>query len=296
MIVVRLMGGLGNQMFQYACGRSLAIRHNVNLKLDLTSLANDHNGRTFQLDRFRTSYRVAKQRSIQRLKWRPRPLVKRVIWRFFGKHYPLVQAGSWVREDLSLSPERLLHAIPTPCYLDGYWQSEEYFAEIADLIRNEFKISKPLSLEAQKNKKIIHAEACPVSLHIRRGDYLSNIRTYKKFGVLDIDYYQNSIAYLKSHLGSFSLFVFTDDPEWVSDKFRVSASFTIISNFNPPHEDLDLISLCRHHIIANSSFSWWGAWLNHNPNKIIIAPSKWFSDPAENANSQRIIPKNWIII
>jgi hypothetical protein len=181
---------------------------------------------------------------------------------------------------------------PSCCYLQGYWQTPRYFATIESFIRQDIVVEEPLTgpnLETAEN--IRHTEA--VSLHVRRGDYVDNLETHQYHGVCGPEYYENAQRVLLEHLGKIELFVFSDDPDWVERNLRFLAPATLVRH-NPPerdYEDLRLLSLCRHHIIANSTFSWWGAWLSSHAEKRVIAPKRWFSSAKH--STADLIPPDW---
>lgn len=188
-----------------------------------------------------------------------------------------------------------IHSIPSTAYLQGYWQSEKYFSEIADVLREDFKFRQPLSeINAQWADKITQCHS--ISLHIRRGDYVSNPMTHKVHGVCQLDYYYRAIEYITSLIDDPVFFVFSDEAEWAKSNLEISHPVYYVENNTgqESYNDMRLMSLCRHHIIANSTFSWWGAWLNNSPEKIVIAPQKWFA--TSDKDDSDLIPKTWIRI
>lgn len=167
--------------------------------------------------------------------------------------------------------------LPDGSYLDGYWQSEKYFSDYEERIREEFSVRAPLdgrSLELAEQMR----ERPSVSVHVRRGDYFSNPVTAAVHQVCDVEYFQRGIAYLGERLENPTFFVFSDEPDWARDNLRIPYPTTVISHNDASRNygDLRLMSLCDHHIIANSSFSWWGAWLDPSSDKIVVAPKTWF--------------------
>ncbi len=180
-------------------------------------------------------------------------------------------------------------------YLQGYWQSEKYFKDIEKIIRDDFTFSEEPDYQ---NKQMADTIKCceAVSLHVRRGDYVSNPVTTEYHGICSEDYYRRAVREVERYCKNPQFFVFSDDPSWAKENLETGYPTTII-DFNgseKDYEDLRLMSLCQHHIIANSSFSWWGAWLSWNPQKIVIAPKKWFNRPE--INTQDLIPESWIRI
>ena len=178
-------------------------------------------------------------------------------------------------------------------FLSGYWQSQKYFEKYSNIIRQDFKFTIPMN---SKNLEVANSikESISVSVHIRRGDYLSNKKTYDKHGVCSLDYYENSINLILLEFPTARIFVFSDDISWVNyflmPKFKNIETVDLNSG-KESYNDMRLMSLCDHNIISNSTFSWWGAWLNNNPHKKVIAPEQWFAD---GTNCNDLIPENWI--
>jgi hypothetical protein len=179
-------------------------------------------------------------------------------------------------------------------HLDGYWQSEKYFIDITDTLRLDFTLKKEMEVKARDlYEKIKNKNS--VSLHIRRGDYLSS-KFSSIYPVLSIDYYSRALKVIKDKIKDPQIFVFTDDIEWVKDNLDIPVQIEFVSGQKDinANEELILMSQCRHNIIANSSFSWWGAWLNSNPEKIVIAPSHWLY--VDSYKIDDLVPKKWIKI
>ena len=179
-------------------------------------------------------------------------------------------------------------------YLDGYWQSEKYFKQIELSIRNEFTLKNELKGRAKKNLSQI-IEANSVAIHIRKlhsvlADGKISEKALKIFANVSINYYYESIKYLSVKTIKPQYFIFSDNPEWPKSNIKIPYPTTIVSGFED-YEDLILMSKCKHQIIANSTFSWWGAWLNKNPDKIVIAPEKWVVDDND---YQAQIPESWL--
>jgi len=292
MIIVNLMGGLGNQMFQYAAGRSLSLRHQTALKLDLSFLEGDQTGntpRTFELDRFNISAQKASPREVSQMSGRQLPVRDRLRNRFFKAGIK----GTLFREkQFNVHPEFFL--LPDNVYLDGYWQSESYFLEYNEILREEFTLKTPLSgrcLGLADEIQSVNA----VSMHIRRGDYVSDPITRAAHHVCDLDYYRRAEEEISKSVRAPHFFVFSDDPDWVAANLKLRYPTRFVShNQGMAHKDLRLMSLCRHHILANSSFSWWGAWLNPRPDKIVCSPGKWFNE--WQADTSDLIPDAWLRI
>jgi hypothetical protein len=292
MVITRLKGGIGNQMFQYAAGRRLAFFNNVPLKLDIVSDRNVATPRPYNLHVFNILEEWATPDEITRLKGQPARtcLLARLISRISSQ--PRHVSSFVVERHFQFDPEIL--NLPGNAYLEGYWQSEKYFKDCEDVIRRELSVKIPMNQPNEEMAHRIAGEASPVSIHVRRGDYVSDAGTNRYHGTCSLDYYRNAVDRVCGSAPGSHFFVFSDDIGWVKENVRLRQPVTYV-DFNDDkknYEDLRLMSLCKHHIIANSSFSWWGAWLNQNPDKIVIAPKKWFNDPS--INIADLIPGSWI--
>ncbi len=186
-------------------------------------------------------------------------------------------------------------SLKDPVYLDGYWQSERYFKEIEPTIRDEFRAKEPL---AGKNKELgdLVLSVNAASLHVRRADYVTNPLANLWNGTCDVDYYVRAISTIASTVENPHFFVFSDDIEWARQNIPLDHNAVYVDHNNAAtnYEDLRLMSLCKHNIIANSTFSWWGAWLNRNPDKVVIAPQKWFQTPK--MDTRDLVPDTWITL
>lgn len=290
MVIVHLMGGLGNQMFQYAMGRALAHRLDTILKLDINAYA--HNGlRTYSLSPFSIQDEFASQTELAAIR---RPYESRIAWYLLRLSQTLHLPYGWrVLQENHLRPyDPRLAELSGHLYLKGYWQSENYFAHMRGLIQQEFTVRNPPDpLNRAMAEQI--ADVQSVSLHIRRGDYVSNPDTHHIHGVCSLAYYHTCVQRMAERIVHPHFFVFSDDPAWAEKNLHLAYPVTFVNhNSGAPHEDLRLMSLCQHHIIANSTFSWWGAWLSRNPDKIVFAPRRWFNDPT--IDTSDLLPKDWI--
>ncbi len=177
-------------------------------------------------------------------------------------------------------------------YLTGYWQNNDIFEEYKNLLYNDLILKHPLSVTNQDHQKSINATNS-VAIHVRRGDYISNPKSRKVHASCSNNYYYNSIDYIKNKLTNLHYFIFSDDMTWVKNNLDFSTNTTFINNNEPEYEHLFLMSQCKHQITANSTFSWWAAWLNTNNAKIIITPKHWYLDKHLNETVIRI-PNEWI--
>ena len=301
MITMSLIGGLGNQMFQYAAGKALAERHGVPLALDISGFR-DYALRPFLLDRLLVPEAIASVQTepaerpeinFTRAKWKGR------IDRLFGKAgLPKLASSPNEYREPHFHYDPAFEALGPQTALFGYFQSERYFNSIAGNLRDWFSPREPLGDAAAAALKRIEASRLPVSVHVRRGDYL-NPGTAEYHGILGEPYYRDALARLEAGIGAGAeLIVFSDDAAAAEQALSfVPKSRLVHVRGDPerPWEDMALMARCRHHIIANSSFSWWGAWLNRSSDKIVIAPRAWFA-PAElkKLNTADLYPRGWI--
>lgn len=290
MIIVKLMGGLGNQMFQYAAGRCLAHLHKTELKLDLSYLnadpKNKYTKREYKLDVFNLNTEFATEKDIQTFL----PLDKGKMSNTLMRKLPIL-FSKVVANESGHNFMKEFYSFPKHVYLNGFWQSELYFEPVIDILRKEFTLKEKLSMgNLELSNKIVSCNS--VSLHIRRGDYIDNKETNAFHGTCSLEYYHEAINYLKSRSQDLNLFVFSDDVIWAKDNLRTDIPISFADLNNPGHIDMHLMSLCKHNIIANSSFSWWGAWLNQDPGKTVIAPKNWFTGTF----LKDIYPKGWLVI
>lgn len=288
MVIVRLNGGLGNQMFQYAAARRLAHVHGVELKLDLSGFEK-YELRKYALGAFNIQENIAASEEVEALKVRKQAFVERLITKVMARK--TADAPSYVREKhFHFNPEIL--NLPDDVYLDGYWQSEKYFADIEDIVRHEFTVKID---QEEKNLELaaLIALSDSVSLHIRRGDYVADPATNQIHGTCNLDYYSHCIKQLTKTVKKPHFFIFSDDHDWTCRNIILPYPTTLVDHngTDKDYEDLRLMSQCKHHIIANSSFSWWGAWLCQNLGKKVFAPLKWFL--ATERDTKDLIPSEW---
>lgn len=257
--IVKIKGGLGNQMFQYAYGRNLEIAGNK-IIFDI-SFFHGANAKTDALREFALDAYQLQTAAI----FSPQP------HRFHDLFVKLKRKAGFEAEE--------------------YFQNEKYFRDIAGKLKQEFILKDALSANAKFFSEQLAASSS-VSVHVRRGDYVADEKTKTYHGVCEMEYYNKAIALIKEKVVSPLFFIFSDDIEWAKEKFT-SGEFVLVSAPTiKDYEEMYLMSKCKHNIVANSSFSWWGAWLNNNPDKIVVAPEKWFND--KKANNKDIVPAGWI--
>jgi len=284
MIIVKLNGGLGNQMFQYAFGRRLTIDRKTELGLDVSGYKDDPK-RHYSLDAFSIRARLVTDEEVANAHFR---------YGFFSKTADLWRKK--IRQQFYEGFDEKLLSLSDGAYLDGFFQSEKCFKSIEGLLHQEFALARPLKNAANAVQLKIMATRCPISVHIRRGDYVSEPRFKKYYAAIDPDYYQRASEYVVKSSGYDplpKLFVFSDDIKWAKGNIRFSFPTEFVSNGEiEDYEEMFLMSTCHHHIIANSSFSWWGAWLDNKPGKIVVAPRFWFASRKKDEDD--IIPAEWI--
>jgi hypothetical protein len=286
------MGGLGNQMFQYAVGRSLALKWHCDLYLDLEFLVNtpqNTTSRSYELDIFNIKANIASKDILKCVPLSRKDNFRLTIQKIFGNENVI----QYVKER-TIDFDRCILDLPDNVYLDGYWQSEKYFVGIRDIIINDFVFLKHPS---ESNQKILNEiQKCnSVSIHIRRGDYISNPKTRRIHFICDDSYYQKALEIIMRQIEKPHFFVFSDDAEWARTHIIPDARVRYITHNieKQNYEDLRLMMHCQHHIIANSSFSWWGAWLGKKEGQVVIAPGKWFN--TKNYKSSARLPSTWLI-
>lgn len=287
-VIARVEGGLGNQMFQYAAARSLADRLGCDLALDLRGL-HENGDREYMLDRYSIRATIASEADLMELpRWRP-SRIRRVRSNLSQRYPRLFSFAAFWPKTFAYDPR--FERISRPSYLIGYWQSEKYFAWNRPRILRDLSLLRPIEdsplLDRVRN-------TMSVSLHIRRGDYVTNPDAAKFHGVCDMSYYERAIDALTNRFPDLEVFAFSDEPQWVLDHLRLPVPVHVVTD-RPSceaHIDLELMTNCRHHVIANSSFSWWGAWRCQSPGQIVYAPGRWFAD--EETDTSDVVPVHWI--
>ena len=293
MITVNIIGGLGNQMFQYAFGYAVSKENNIKIKLDIRGF-DAYDLRDYELDLFNVEESSELKSKyyffLNKLNGKHNTLlskatrkVLRGLLRFTKFYYQ--ERGEFIFD-------KDVFNIRTDTYFYGYWQNEKYFKKYRKELLEVFTLKNIHSKTIEYQQQIIESES--VSLHIRRGDYVTNTHTNSVHGVCDIKYYKRAVAEVLKNKKQTQFFIFSDDLVWAKDNldFIDSKIFVELEPSIPDHEEMYLMSRCKHNIIANSSFSWWGAWLNQNSDKKVIAPKKWFKGSKLNASD--LIPDSWV--
>lgn len=287
--ICELTGGLGNQLFQYAAARALCIRESRSLYF-AWHLHRSNTARSYMLDHYRLGAEV-----------HPAPLGRAVLCGL-GLRSPLLgkKAGELWRRLCFLDPLREPRFSYTPLVstakgvvLDGYFQSWRYFADQQDQVRADLTLRTPLMGRSAELLARIRADHA-VCVHVRRGDYVANPVNVAYHGALDLSYYQRALEALGAATEGAVLYVFSDDPAWCREHIKLDRPTVVVEPSHPdrPWEDLGLMSACRHFVVANSSFSWWGAWLSTFAGKRVVAPKVWFSGADHDTSD--LCPPDWI--
>jgi len=285
MKIVKFLGGLGNQMFQYAFYLSLQ-KTFKSVKADITEFEsyNRHNG--FELNNV-FNIRLNKASSIEvRIYGKGRAdFVTRKMKRLFGTKF------AYYEEKLDFGFDQQIFSDKKSRYLWGYWQNVNYFNGIEDRLREDFTFRNKLIDKNLEVKNILERENS-VSLHVRRGDYINDPLLGN---ICTLEYYRTAINTINEKVSKPFFVIFSDDPSWCRDNFSsINPLFVDWNLKEQSYLDLQLMSICKHNIISNSSFSWWGSWLNQNPSKIIISPKVWANTSSNNFSG--IILKNFITL
>ena len=292
MIVSEILGGLGNQLFEFAAARMMAIKWDQELKLDLTFFDRYHIADVFRLDKFNVKYEVASDDEIKSLKRYQKSTLPYKILRKIKRRPIYLNAKNHFDNDWFSQNDWGKLEKQNNIYMSGYFANPVFFYQIEDVLQKEFTLKDEMNTaNTQMQQKI---KSCPsVSLHIRRGDYVNN----PVFANLPISYYLDAANRLLKEDPDSTFFVFSDDLNWATDNLNIDGNmeFVGINDNKTDYMELILMASCKNNIIANSTFSWWGAWLNTNPEKTVYAPKFWFSDPERQGKyaGREIFQKGW---
>ena len=293
MIIVQLTGGIGNQLFQFAIGKALSIKLNQKLLIDISSFQWDPL-RNFSLDKILNRYALATTEDIVKVKSTIPRFTERIFYKLIGKEIPYYKR-THIKEIAFTFDENFFLYSSKHLYLEGYWQSEKYFNFVRKEILSAFNlVNYPMSESMQLFKQKIEHATNSVSIHVRRGDYELNPETNTFHGVCSLEYYERAMKEIEKKVSHPTYFVFSDDKNYVREIFGSSVQVEIVEGIPLDEEELLLMSFCKHQIIANSSFSWWGAWLNQYKQKIVIAPNDWFLNKEMQQQSVDLIPESWV--
>lgn len=277
-------------MFQYAAARALAITTQQSLLLDVNDFSGYHLHQGYELHRvFAVDTPFADHRTVRQMlgSWRASRVARRVLRRSCARKL----RGSHLAVEPHFHYWPGFQSLNHDCYLLGYWQSERYFSSVPDVIRKTFRFDEPPSGHNRALADEISAGQA-VSLHVRRGDYVSDRKTSQIMAACTPAYYRSAIELIAKRVERPVFYVFSDDVMWAKQHLPTTHKLVFVEHNRgiESYRDMQLMSLCRHHVIANSSFSWWGAWLNHRPEKIVVAPRHWFQGPTDTSD---LIPAGW---
>ena len=284
MVIVKIWGGLGNQLFQYSFGKYLSVKLSTPVKYDIqtTNSLNSFTQRNFVLSAFNLDVEAASAAEVNEKKYFRNIQLARME-RKLAQQFSSLFKKHFVEKNTPQPPGSL--AIKDNCYYEGYWQSYEFLQPVETQLRKDITLKQPITGNAANTLAAIQ-QCVPVSIHVRRTDYLQHANLIN----CSLEYYNNAIAYFKKLYGDVQFFVFSDDTTWCKQHF-IGAEYAFVDG-NSNVEDLILMSKCNHHIIANSTFSWWAAWLNNSAGKKVIAPGSWHAKKNNRLND--LLPADWI--
>ena len=292
MVISNIVGGLGNQMFQFACGRAVSLQSRQPMKIAVDCMTNYglHNG--FELHSvFNCHAPLASRGDLRKLiGWRSPPLIRRAVSRL--RLEPNLRSGWCAEPHFQYWPGIMgITGTTRGTYLHGYWQSEKYFADVAATIRSDFNFRMPWDAEDTAVRDRMQSQPS-ASVHIRRGDYVTG-KNQRVYASCSLDYYLAAIKHIKACVPHVKFYFFSDDPDWVRNHFgAISEGLEVVDHNHGARSahDMRLMALADHHVIANSSFSWWAAWLNPSTSKMVIAPKQWFLNGTVDSD---LIPASW---
>lgn len=297
MIIVNIKNGLGNQMFQYAFGKMLEWRYGVEVYFDLLRedisepLITDLDVFSIEpiLEFKPASRKVFEPFSVRQYRDN-KQYIKYVYYKLRRKYH----FNKLITEPCASQYMELIESLNVnkKYYFLGFWQNPRYFEGFESRIRSFFVPVDVSVYQLPVAKEIIASEYDTISLHFRRGDYL----TSGFIEPISLAYYYNAIKLISEKLNNPFFYIFTDEPEWVETNFTMQFPHKLVTGNTgkDSYKDILLMSKCKNHIMANSSFSWWGAWLDENPDKIVIAPKKWYATVDRDKYALEITPKEWI--
>ena len=284
-VTVAIFGGLGNQLFQYAMGRALSLRTRRSLELDLRFYEH-RKAFDFGLNHFNIQATIGTPDSLPPARTNR---LRYFYWRYLSARNTFIREGNKRRAGENLQTKDNI-------YLHGYWQSENHFLDSIAQIRCDLS---PVQPPTKQHKEILlRVNSCnSVAIHVRRGDYVSNPKAKKIYAECPNRYYKRAIRMIEEKTNkSTKPFIFSDDPEWAADNLNLGVNSEIVSTDPPslPSQELWTMANCMHQVIANSTFSWWAAWLNKNPEKIVVAPKQWMR--SRTSSELGLIPNGWLVV
>jgi len=292
LLIIKLWGGLGNQMFQYAFGLALSKQLQFCLKADISYYQNQpaqDTARSYDLHYYNLDLPLATSEEL--------PSRKKTLYTRMAKLLGVKPALRIVCEKQFYTYDhKLLQSFDDKhsLYLEGYWQCPRYIEQIHDELKERFSLRTPLAPPHAAQAQTIMAQNS-VAIHIRRGDYISNSYAAAVHNLCSLEYYMQAMKHIADKVDSAHFYIFSDDIQWCQQELPVPFPHTfVIPESDNPALGIHLMSLCKHHVIANSSYSWWGAWLAKNPKQIVIAPKQWLVDPETNKQTEGLIPDGWL--
>jgi len=293
MIVVRLWGGLGNQLFQYAAGKALALRNKTDLKIDLSLLENQSKGplepqREFDLKVFNITPIFASQTEIKFYNPPVKSIFDKINAKWLNLRFP---SRTYLEKHFHFDSN--FNILPNNTCIVGNWQSPKYFQNFEEELKKEIAFREDL-IEYSKKLATEINESNSVCINVRRSDYITHPEYSRILGFRGLEYLLPAVEKIKDMVDNPSFFIFSDDIKWCKEVLQPKIGGRIIDHSHKGWKFgnyLQLVSLCKHQIIPNSTFGWWGAWLNNNPNKIIIAPKVWYQD--KSFDTKDLCPQKW---
>lgn len=296
MVIVTLGGGLGNQLFQYSLARQLAFKNKTSLKLYINNISKEP-GRTYKLQHYNIQEKFASDAEVEKLigSFYEKTFYAKTVNKL-NTYLPKHNRSYFIEEEYYCY-EPTIFQIKKNVLLEGFWQHYKYFENFPTQILDEITLKQTEGSATSGYVNQIDNDINSVSIHIRRGDYISDENNLNFFGVLPLGYYIQAVNYMIERISNLHFYIFSDDLNWAKDNLKINAPvyFVDIDNGTKDYLEMDAMSHCRHNIIANSSFSWWAAYLNRNTEKIVVAPEKWVADPTINKRINLQLP-SWIKI
>lgn len=284
MKVVNLKGGLGNQLFQWAFAYAISRKYNEIVKFDASSYLSD-DLRELEIEKIVGQIELASENEISSVK-REQHFVAKLMRKCRTLFLPFHKRNI-IEEQSYLYNEKLLLDLSPNAYLDGYWQNEKYFLSFKEALLSKLVFTnKGNEFELYRDKI---SSTNSISVHVRRGDYIKDKRITNIHGVCSIEYYKNAIKEMSNSISNAHFYIFSNDQAWCKENFDFISNITFVDKTKSVFEDLELMTLCKANIIANSSLSWWGAWISSNEN--VIAPKKWFNESP--IDYSELVPKRW---
>ncbi|MDD9937601.1 MAG: alpha-1,2-fucosyltransferase [Myxococcales bacterium] len=285
-VVVAIHDGFGNQLFQYAAGRGYAARTGAVLQLD-TDASEANEGRPYGLRLLGIEATKASERDIRRLAPRQDRLT-RVLRRLSGRS--ITSTRTCFKETKFYHFDDRMLTLRPHLYLYGYWQSARYFDNVREELKHEARVTAPIPEQTRRLRERI-ASTHSVCVHVRRGDYAGSI-----FRMLPVEYYHHAAAHMAGYVSAPVFYLFSNDPEWARDSLKLPGETVLAAEHSGGSfiEDFYLMRAARHFIIANSTFSWWPAWLGDHPDKITVAPARWFK--REDWSAPELVEPGWHLL